>query len=127
MKFLRKVLSVLLSISLIMLPVWPTHAAMIGNAELLGSTADSDRTALMEMLGGDSAKQQLAALGISQEQAMQRIARMTDQEIAQLNQQLADLPAGGDVLGLLLLLFIIFIITDAIGATDIFPFVHPVK
>jgi hypothetical protein len=25
------------------------------------------------------------------------------------------------------LIFIIFIITDALGATDIFPFVHPVK
>ena len=52
---------------------------------------------------------------------------MTHQEIAQLNRQLADLPAGGDVLGIIVLIFIVFIITDVIGATDIFPFVHPVK
>ena len=58
---------------------------------------------------------------------MERIAQMTDQEIAHLNQQLAELPAGGDVLGLVVLIFIVFIITDAIGATDIFPFVHPVR
>jgi hypothetical protein len=128
MKYLRKLLSILLSLSLITLPVLPTQAALVGNAELLGSaTVSADRNQLMQALEQDSVQQQLAALGISQEQAMQRIARMTDQEVAQLNQQLADLPAGGDVLGLLVLIFLVFIITDAIGATDIFPFVHPVK
>jgi hypothetical protein len=52
---------------------------------------------------------------------------MTDQEVARLNQHLAELPAGGDVLGVILILFIVFIITDMLGATDIFPFVKPVN
>ncbi|MCK5648624.1 MAG: PA2779 family protein [Gammaproteobacteria bacterium] len=117
-----------LSLSLIILPLMSAQAAMVGNAELFGSTEIStDRTVLIEALERDSARQQLAALGISQEQAMERINRMTNQEIAQLNQQLADLPAGGDVLGIIVLIFIVFIITDVIGATDIFPFIHPVK
>lgn len=128
MNYLKKMLSMLLSLSLIILPIMPAQAAMVGNAELFGSTVISaDRTVLIKALDRDSARQQLAALGISQEQAMERISRMTNQEIAQLNRQLADLPAGGDVLGLIVLIFIVFIITDVIGATDIFPFVHPVK
>lgn len=128
MKYLRKLLSVLLSLTLVMVPVLPTQAAVVGNADLFASTAvNADRTQLLEALERDSARQQLAALGISQEQAMQRIAHMTDQEIAQLNQQLADLPAGGDALSLIVLIFLVFIITDVIGATDIFPFIHPVK
>ncbi len=128
MKHLRQMLSLLLSLSLIMLPIAPVQAALVGNAELFESAASSvDRTLLVETLNQDAARQQLAALGITQEQAMQRIAQMTDQEIALLNQQLADLPAGGDVLGFLVLLFIVFIITDAIGATDIFPFIKPAK
>ena len=128
MKYLRKLLSILLSISLLTLPVLPSQAALVGNAEIIGSAAVSaDRSQLFQALEQDSARQQLAALGISQEQAMERIARMTDQEIAQLNQQLADMPAGGDVLGVLLIIFLVFIITDAIGATDIFPFVHSVN
>ncbi|MEN8179984.1 MAG: DUF6627 family protein, partial [Pseudomonadota bacterium] len=98
MKYLRKLLSVLLSLSLLMAPVLSTQAAVVGNAELFGSTVISaDRTLLMEALDRDSARQQLAALGISQEQALERINQMTDLEIARLNQQLADLPAGGDV------------------------------
>jgi hypothetical protein len=52
---------------------------------------------------------------------------MTGDEIAQLNQQINELPAGGDILGILVLVFIIFVITDVIGATDIFPFIHPVN
>jgi hypothetical protein len=66
-------------------------------------------------------------MGVTQEQALQRVDRMTDQEVARLNQQLADLPAGGDVLGVIVLFLVIFIITDIIGATNIFPFIHPVK
>lgn len=128
MKYLQNILSMVLSLSLIILPLMSAQAAIVGNAELFGSTEIStDRTVLIEALERDSARQQLAALGISQEQAMERINRMTNQEIAQLNQQLADLPAGGDVLGIIVLIFIVFIITDVIGATDIFPFIHPVK
>ena len=127
MKYLQKLLSVLLSLSLIMLPVLPAKAALVGNADMFATATNADRTQLIEALDRDSARQQLTALGISQEQAMQRIAQMTDQEIALLNQQLADLPAGGDVLGVILLIFLVFVITDVIGATDIFPFINPVR
>jgi hypothetical protein len=56
------------------------------------------------------------------------VASLTDAEVARINQQIEKLPAGGDsFLGILVLIFIIFVITDALGATDIFPFVHPIK
>jgi hypothetical protein len=125
MKYLQKLLSLLLSLSLLMLPIAQTQAALVGNADLFGSV--SERSQLLEALDRDTARQQLAALGITHEQAVDRINQMTNQEIAQLNQQLADLPAGGDVLGLLVLIFLVFVITDVIGATDIFPFIHPVN
>ena len=126
MKHVKRLLSLLLSLSLIMLPMMQAKAAMVDNGELFGAS-QADRTQLIQTIQRDAVAQQLSAMGISQEQAMERIARLTDQEVAQLNQQLADLPAGGDVLGIILLIFIIFIITDALGATDIFPFVHPIN
>jgi hypothetical protein len=128
MNHLQRLLSLLLSLSLILAPMVPVQAALIGNDQLLGAThAEVDRGMLREALQRDSVKQQLATLGITQQQALQRVDRMTDQEVAQLNRQLADLPAGGDVWGVIVLFLIIFIITDVIGATDIFPFIHPVK
>ncbi len=128
MKYVQKLLSVLLSLSLIMLPGFQAQAALMGNAELFGSVASNvERTQLIETLDRDSARQQLAALGITQEQAMARIAQMTDQEITLLNQQLADMPAGGDAAAFIVLLLIVFIITDAVGATNIFTFIKPAK
>jgi hypothetical protein len=47
--------------------------------------------------------------------------------VQQLNNHLTELPAGGDILGLAVLVFLVFVLTDVIGATDIFPFIHPVK
>jgi hypothetical protein len=128
MKYLQRLLSLMLSLSLILAPMVPVQAALVGNDQLVGATqANVDRGMLRETLQRDSVKQQLAAMGVTQEQALQRVDRMTDQEVARLNQQLADLPAGGDVLGVIVLFLVIFIITDIIGATNIFPFIHPVK
>ena len=67
-------------------------------------------------------------MGVSPEWAQQRAASLSDAELARINRGIGQLEAGSDsVLGILLIIFIVFIITDAIGATDIFPFVHPVR
>ena len=129
MKFLHRLMSLMLSLTLVLLPIAPAQAAFVGNCQLIASsTADQQRADLLQVMDREEARQQLSALGISVEQAQERISSMTDQEVAQLNQYLADLPAGGaDVLAIILIIFIVFVITDAIGATDLFPFIHPVK
>lgn len=128
MMTLQRVLCLLLSFSLIVLPVGPVQAAMVGNGQIIGELqAELDRDNVLQILERKEAQQQLMALGVSPEMVNERVASMTDQEVAQLNQHLADLPAGGDVLGVILIVFIVFIITDMLGATDIFPFVKPVN
>ena len=123
--YFKRFVSLFMSFTLIYMSMGPVQAAVINNSQLLGLSIQ--KTELMQALGRDTAKQQLAALGISQEQARQRIQQMTDQEVALLNQKLAELPAGGDVLGVALIIFIVFVITDALGATNLFTFVHPIK
>ena len=128
MKNLQRMLCLLLSLSLIVLPIGPAQAAMIGNSQIVNEVqAELNRDQILHMLDRESAQQQLKALGVSPDMVKERVAQMTDAEVAQLNQHLADLPAGGDIWGVLLLLLIIFIITDVIGATDIFPFIKPVN
>ncbi len=128
MKTLQRTLCLLMSLSLIVLPVGPAQAAMIGNAEIItGVQSELNRSEILHMLDREAARQQMIALGVSPEMVKQRVAQMTDAEVAQLNQHMADLPAGGDIWGVLLLLFIVFIITDMLGATDIFPFVKNVN
>jgi hypothetical protein len=101
---------------------------MIGNEQVVNqSLSVQTRDSLRQLFEQDTARQQLQAWGVSPDQINTRINSLTDAELARINQQAGDLNAGGNILGILLVIFIVFVITDVIGATDIFPFIHPVK
>lgn len=105
----------------------PVQAAMISTPDVIQSQqADYDREQLFSMLDRNDVQENLLSMGVAPELVQDRIHSMTDFEIAQLNEQINDMPAGG-LLGVIVLLFVVFVITDAIGATDIFPFVRPVR
>ncbi|HAD30462.1 MULTISPECIES: DUF6627 family protein [unclassified Methylophaga] len=105
----------------------PVQAAMISTPDVIQSQQSAyDREQLSSMLERDDVQQQLLSMGVAPETVQDRVNSMTDFEIAQLNEQINDMPAGG-ILGAIVLIFVVFVITDAIGATDIFPFVRPVR
>ncbi|MDO8826379.1 MULTISPECIES: DUF6627 family protein [Methylophaga] len=105
----------------------PAQAAMISTPDVIQSQQSQyDREQLFSMLDRDDVQEKLVSMGVAPELVQERINSMTDFEIAQLNQQINDMPAGG-ILGVIVLIFVVFVITDAIGATDIFPFVRPVR
>ncbi|OOG24121.1 hypothetical protein B1C78_09345 [Thioalkalivibrio denitrificans] len=107
----------------------PAIASMVGTDQMIAAEqAQVDRERLLETLSRDDVRNQLTAMGVDPAQAEARVMRMTDAEVAALNERLDELPAGGNaLLGALLIIFIVFVITDAIGATDIFPFIRPVN
>ena len=125
---LKRFISLLLVAAMIGGQAMPLQAAMIGTDTLLQQEqAQFDREQLVQLLDREEMQQQLQAMGVDKEDAKQRVAQMTDSEVQQLNAQLAELPAGGDVLGLIVLILLVFVITDIIGATDIYPFINPVN
>lgn len=128
-RWLRKTTALVVSASLLGASIAPAQAAMVGTAQVIAAQQGSlDRARLASLLEREDLQRELTALGVDIQQARERVAGLTDAEVARINQQVETLPAGGDsVLGILVLIFIIFIITDALGATDIFPFVHPIK
>lgn len=129
MRCMQRHLAWLLSLLLAVAPLIPAQAAMLGNDQLITPTPSARTTDKLEnFLGQEAARQQLLSLGVHPESVLERAAGLTDAELTRINQAIDNLNAGGEsVLGILLILFIVFIITDAIGATDIFPFVHPVN
>ena len=71
---------------------------------------------------------QLEEFGIPSDEAHSRVAALTDAEIAEINGRLDQLPAGGLVgtlVGIILLLFLVLVITDLLGVTDVFAFIDP--
>ncbi len=129
-KMFRSFIARLMMGLMLLLPV-VAQAAPVSTSSLLSSETsvniDAERDKLISLIEREDVADQLSALGVDPVDAKQRVADMSPAEVAQLNQKIDDLPAGSGVLGVIVLIFIVFIITDAIGATDVFPFVHPVR
>jgi len=132
MKFLlsqRKFLSVLLVFNFLSLTVgfYPVHATMIPTAQVLkANQLDSDREKLNAFLERKDVQQELGAWGLDKDMAKARLASLTDEEVSRMAEQLDQLPAGGDAVGTIVgaavLVFLILLITDILGYTDVFPF-----
>jgi hypothetical protein len=126
---IQRPLAWLLSALLVLMPVMSAQAGMLDTDTLI-TTGQSQQSiaGLQQLLEHEDAQRQLLALGVSPEQVRERVGSLSDSELARINQGIDTLNAGGDsVLGVLLIIFIVFVITDVIGATNIFPFIHPVK
>lgn len=103
------------------------HADYIDNPELFTSEQNQlDKAQLKDFFSTAEAQEKLIEMGVPPELAMERIDQLTPQEVVQFNQDVENMPAGSGVLGIIVLFAVIFIITDVIGATDIFPFIKPV-
>ena len=103
------------------------HAGMIGTESVINAAqVQQDRERLRNAFNRDDVKAQLLARGVDTSQVQARIDSLTDQEVQSLSGKIDQLPAGGDGLGLLVFIFIVLLITDILGFTNIFPFVkHP--
>src|SRR3569833_1295351 len=82
-----------------------------------------DRAQLLGALARDDVRAQLTALGVDPADAAARVANLSDEELLAMYSRMNELPAGGDVLGVVVFLFLVLLVTDILGFTDIFPFV----
>ena len=103
------------------------NAALVGTEAVVSAAqAQQDRERVLSTLNRDDVKTQLMARGVDPAQVQARLESLTDEEVQTLAANMDQLPAGGDGLGLLVFLFIVLLITDILGFTNIFPFVkHP--
>lgn len=128
MKSFKKLISSLLSIALIGMSLNHANAALVTNNEVINhAQADNARSTIIQTIQRSDVEAQLRAMGVNPADIESRVNMMTAEEIEMLNRHMDELPVGGDVLGVILIVFIVFVITDVIGATDIFPFIKPVN
>lgn len=103
-------------------------AGVVGTGELLTEQrADLDRQSLLDMLERDEVKDRLAQMGVSQDQVEERIQNLTPEELSSFEQQLAEAPVGEDVVGIIVLFLLVFIVTDMLCATNIYPFINCIR
>ena len=126
----RKVIAILLIVTFSAFSIisTPARAVMVDTGEILKqSQYDLSRKSINLFLDRSEVQQYLVAWGVSPEEAKARIDSLTDEEIENIVSGIDNLPAGGDGLGTIvgaaLLIFIILLITDILGFTDVFSFV----
>ena len=125
---IAKPLSIFLAIWVFMIS-GPSQAmaALVGTERVF----DAERVQnARELIHGLMAREDIQAAlvreGIDPREAQARAESLSDAEAVRLAGAIETLPAGGSALGLIvgaiLLVFIILLITDIMGYTDVFPF-----
>ncbi|KAB7623721.1 PA2779 family protein [Alkalilimnicola sp. S0819] len=107
----------------------PAQAGLIGTDEVLGLQAATDeRAELQAFLAREDIRDQLLDWGVDPLAAGERVAQLSDAEVARLHDRMAELPAAGtDLIGAAVFVFVLLLITDILGFTDIFPFTRSVR
>ncbi len=130
MKNLKKTVAAGLAVLMAMniVPIGLAQAEMITTDQVLQDTDPSgDRARVETFLSRDDVQGQLILLGIDPEEAASRVASLTDKEVQQIAGRLDELPAGeggiGPVVGAIVLIFLVLLVTDLLGLTDVYPFV----
>jgi hypothetical protein len=73
-------------------------------------------------------REQIVALGVNPDEAAARVAALDDAQVREIAGQLDRLPAGqsaiGIIVGAILIIFLVLLLTDLLGLTNVFPFVN---
>lgn len=96
-------------------------AAIISTQSALAAQERQERvSAIQHQLAREDVQQQMMALGVDPEMAQERVASLTEAELQQLQQHLDKLPAGGSLVGVIGVVFVVLLILELVGVTDVF-------
>jgi len=98
----------------------PVHAGIVGTEQMV--TQETRATSLSRIesaLAGAEVAAQLEAWGVAPEAVAERVAAMSDIELQQLAETMETDPAGG-VLAVIGLVFVVLLVLEVTGATNIF-------
>lgn len=129
MKLLRRLTKpvshlVVLGLLALSLHLPAAHAGMVGTEAVVNAAqAQQDRERLHSALSRDDVQAQLLARGVDPAQVQARVDSLTDEEMQTLATHMDQLPAGGGVVGALVLIFLVLLVTDLLGLTNVYPFV----
>jgi hypothetical protein len=98
------------------------QAALIGTLQAVeaSGTRAHDLEVVGSTLAREQVRSQMQALGVDPSAVDARIARLTDSELRSLADRMEQMPAGGDALAVIGIVFLVLIILELTGVIDIF-------
>jgi hypothetical protein len=137
MKIIRKKIGFIsLFMATIMLviatPYQPLLAAMVPTEATIDKIKAQDaRDHLKTFISRDDIKNALISQGIDPDEAKARVDSLSDSEVIEVADKIEQLPAGGGAVGAVIaasvIVFLVLLLTDILGYTDVFPFVKSQK
>jgi hypothetical protein len=94
-RLLRNTVCRILVALMVWTPFQMAQASMLGTEQAVQSTAQMDRAHVLGMLEREDVASQLKLYGVDPAQAKDRVAAMSDEEVANLSSKMDALPAGG--------------------------------
>ena len=114
-------LMIVLALGLVPIGVPTAQAAAIGSYEYAQAAARGERIERIQgFLARDAVREQMLGFGVNARDVEARLGALTDAELAQIETQIDKMPAGGDVLAVIGIVFVILLILELVGVTNIF-------
>lgn len=119
-------------VCLLSIPSSMAQAGLVPTEQVVAErTAHEDRARVLNFLHREDVRKHLTRFGVNPAEAAARVNALSDAEVRQVAGQVDRVPAGqnaiGIIVGAIVLIFIILLVTDLLGLTDIFPFVKKSK
>lgn len=104
------------------------QAKMVGTNAVIAGQQDADnRAQVATFLAREDVKQVMIQYGVDTVEAQKRVDSLSDAELERIAKSMDQLPAGsggvGTIVGAAVLIFLVLLITDILGYTNVFPFV----
>lgn len=97
-------------------------AGVVGTEAMLAESAPQSaaRATVEAELAREQVRSQMAAMGVEPAAVEARLAALSERELAELADSIESAPAGGSVLGVVGAVFVVLLILEAVGVTDVF-------
>ncbi len=110
------------------LPLQSAHAGLVATERVaMSAQSQPDRERIRAFLDREDVRREMLRQGVDGDAAKARVDALTDEEVQKVAGRLDKMPAGGDVVGVLLLIFLVLLVTDILGFTKVFPFTRTIK
>lgn len=127
--FMRMISRVLIASMLALgLPLQSAQAGLVSTDKVTASaSSQSDRERVRSFLEREDVRKEMQQQGLDAATAKARVDALTDEEVKRVAGRLDQMPAGGDIIGVLFTIFVILLVTDILGFTKVFSFTKPIK
>ena len=109
-----------LTLSMVVAPATATAGVISTQQALSAEMRDAKETQVRSSLARDDVRQAMQRLGVDPADADARIASLSDAELVRMQGELDSLPAGGDALAVIGVVFLVLLILELVGVTNIF-------